>query len=105
MLLLTTEVLPENCVIEEMFPMVYSRATIEVSSKGLIRGYMERNKNETSEQLDSLASLAPSDANAIIGIKVTTTTHQFGNIVYLFNTFIGTPIRFRNKDVLERRKT
>lgn len=40
--------------------------------------------------------------NAIIGIKVTTTTHQFGKVVYLFNTFIGTPVRFRNKDASER---
>lgn len=95
MLLLTTEVLPENCVIEEMFHMVYTRGTIEVSSKGLVRGYLERNRNEAQELIDNLASLAPAEANAIIGIKVSTAVQRFTNYVLLFTTYIGTPVRYR----------
>lgn len=94
MLLLSTETLPENCAIKEMYSMVQITRAIEVSNKGLIRGFIERNRNEYQEALDQLASLAPPDSNAIIGIKATSSTQQFSNGTYLYLTYIGTPITY-----------
>lgn len=97
MLLLTTEALQENWVIEEVFDMVYARGNIEVSFKGLLRGFILRKRNEAQEILENLAKLAPPEANAIIGIKVSTATHKFKDGVHLFTTYIGTPIKYRVK--------
>lgn len=95
MLLLSTETLPENCSIKEMYPMVQLTRAIEVSSKGLIRGFLDRDRNEYQEALDQLASCAPPDANAIIGIKATSSTQQFKDGIYLYLTYIGTPITYQ----------
>ncbi len=97
MLLLTTESLPEPCKIIEMYSMVQITKTVEVSNKGMLRGYLERDKNEYQEALDLLASSAPSEANAIIGIQATSSTQQFSNGTYLYLTYIGTPITYKSE--------
>ncbi|WP_084455205.1 hypothetical protein [Comamonas composti] len=97
MLLLSTETLPENCVIKEMYSLVQVTRAIEVSDKGLIRGILERKRNEYQEALEQLTLCAPSDANAIIGVKVTSSTQNFSNGTYLYLTYIGTPILYQAK--------
>ena len=92
MLLLTTSSLPEGFVVKEVFTMVLVNKTIEVSSKGVLRGLFERNRNEYQEALDFLASQAPNEANAIIGIQVSTSTQQFSNGTFLYLTAVGTPV-------------
>lgn len=92
MLLLTTQSLPEGLVIKETFTMVLVNKAIEVSNKGIIRGLLERSRNEYQEALDFLATQAPQEANAIIGIQISTTTQQFPNGTFLYLTAIGTPI-------------
>lgn len=92
MLLLTTQSLPEGVFIEEAFNMVLINKAIEVSSKGVIRGLLERNRNEYQEAIDFLVNQAPSEANAIIGIQVSTSTQQFSNGTYLYLTAVGTPV-------------
>ncbi|WP_201772802.1 hypothetical protein [Endozoicomonas numazuensis] len=84
MLLSSTETLPEGCAIKEMYHMVQLTRTVEISNKDLLRKILERNKNEYKEALDALAKLAPSDANAIIGIKVSSSTQQFSNGTFLY---------------------
>ena len=95
-MLLTTDVLPPNYEIAEMFSMVQITKTIEVSSKGLIRGFLERNRNEYQEALDYLAECSPAEANAIIGIKATSSTQQFNNGTFMYLTYIGTPIIYKS---------
>nr|SHO06821.1 Putative uncharacterized protein [Moritella viscosa] len=60
-----------------------------------MRGLFEKNKNEYQEAMDLLARSAPSDANAIIGIKATSSTQQFSNGTFLYLTYIGTPITYQ----------
>lgn len=98
MLLLTTDTIPSNLEIIEMYSMVQFNKTIEISSKGLLRGIRERKRNEHQEALDSLVSLAPPNANAIIGIRVTSSAQSFNNGTFLYFTYIGTPIVYKGKN-------
>jgi len=92
MLLLTTSSLPDGLVVKEAFTMVLINKAIEVSNKGVLRGLLEKDRNEYQEALDFLASQAPQDANAIIGIQISTSTQQFSNGTFLYLTAVGTPI-------------
>ncbi|MDO6525424.1 hypothetical protein Q4519_06975 [Motilimonas sp. 1_MG-2023] len=89
--LFTTENLPENCVVKETFRMIQVTGTVEVSSKNIIRGILERKKNEYQEVIDSFIACAPSETNAILGVQISTTAQQFSNGTFLYITYIGTP--------------
>ena len=67
---------------------------IRVSAKGLIRGILERNRNEYQEAIDALTSRAPREANAIIGLQVSTSTQQFSDGTFLYLCLCGTPITY-----------
>lgn len=94
MLLLTTETLPQGLVVTEMYSMVQITKAIEVSNKGLLRGLLDRNRNEYQEAMDALAQSAPPEANAIIGIKATSAVQHFSNGTFLYLTYIGTPATY-----------
>ena len=94
MLLLTTPTLPEGLVVKQAFTMVLINKQIEVSSKGVIRGLIEKKRNEYQEAVDFLAAQAPTGANAIIGIQISTSTQQFTNGTFLYLTAVGTPIYY-----------
>lgn len=72
--------------------MLLASKTIEISHKGLVRGLIERNRNEYTEALAYFMSLAPKEANAIIGVQLSTSTQTFSNGTFLFMTFVGTPV-------------
>lgn len=90
-LILTTDVLPDGVVVKEVFSMIQLTGTVEVSSKGLIRGLLEKNKNEYQEIIDSFVRSAPTEANAIIGVQISTSAQSFNNGTFLYVTYIGTP--------------
>lgn len=92
MLLLTTQTLPEGCVVKQAYSMILVNKAIEISNKGLVRGVLERNRNEYDEAIDLFVSFAPSEANAIIGVQISTSTQHFSNGIYLYLTMVGTPI-------------
>ncbi len=92
MMLLTTRALPEGYVIKEVFSMLLMNKTIEISNKGIVRGLLERDRNEYNEALELLESQAPEGANAIIGIQISTTTQQFSDGTFLYLTLVGTPV-------------
>jgi regulator of nucleoside diphosphate kinase len=96
MLLITTDTLPKGVVMKEAFSMILTNKTIELSKKGLIRGVLERNRNEYDEALEFFVAQAPREANAIVGIQVSTSTQQFSNGVFLYMTMVGTPIIYEN---------
>ena len=92
MLLLTTQTLPEGMIVKEAFSMILANKAIEISNKGLIRGLLERNRNEYNEALDFFIGLAPQEANAIIGMQVSSSTQHFSNGTFLYLTMVGTPV-------------
>ncbi len=89
--LFTTENLPDGVIVKEVFGMVQVTGTVEVSKKGAIRGFLDRNKNEYQEIIDSFVSSAPSEANAILGVQISTSSQSFNNGTFLYITYIGTP--------------
>jgi|GEM_PF-1172904 len=92
MLLLTTHLLPKGYVIKEMYSMLLMNKTIQISEKGMVRGLLERDRNEYNEALEFLEKQAPEGANAIIGIQISTATQQFADGNYLYLTIAGTPV-------------
>jgi len=79
-------------VIEKSFSMVVSQRSIQISAKGLIQAFQDRNRNELQEAMDHLGSLAPSEANAILGIQVSSAAQHFSDGAFLYMTLIGTPV-------------
>lgn len=92
MLITTTNTVPANFEVKTMFDLVLITLSIEVSDKGLIRNLIEKKRNDYEEAIAQLIKLAPADANAIIGVQVSTATQQFSNGVFLALTLIGTPV-------------
>lgn len=95
MLILTTPTLPEGLNMEQAFSMILVNKTIEVSHKGAIRGLLERKRNEYDEAMEFFQSQAPTEANAIIGVQVSTSTQAFSNGTFLYMTIVGTPIIYQ----------
>ncbi|QEQ96277.1 hypothetical protein [Neptunomonas concharum] len=94
--LFTTENLPEGLIVKEVFGMIQVTGTVEVSNKGVIRGLLERKRNEYQEVIDSFVNSAPSEANAILGVQISTSSQQFSNGTFLYITYIGTPATIEN---------
>ncbi|HEY9189792.1 MAG TPA: heavy metal-binding domain-containing protein [Sulfurovum sp.] len=95
----TTETLPEHMKIRSMFSMIEITHKIQISQKGLIKGFLQRKRDEHQEALDKLIESAPAEANAIIGVKHSTATHTFPEGTFLFITYIGTPVVIEDKKV------
>ena len=89
--LFTTENLPKGCVVKETFGMIQVTGMVEVSNKGMIRGLLERKKNEYQDVIDSFVDSAPVEANAILGVQISTSSQQFSNGTFLYVTYMGTP--------------
>ncbi len=90
-LLFTTERIPDGFVVKKMFGLVQITGTVEVSKKGGTRGVLERDKNEYQDILNNFKASAPGEANAILGVQVSTAAQSFNNGTFLFVTYIGTP--------------
>jgi len=99
MIVTTTEILQENLKIKFMYSMIEITHKIQISQKGFIKGFLERNRNEHQEAYDKFIANAPSEANAIIGVKHSTTTHVFSEGTFLFITYIGTPVILEEKNI------
>lgn len=99
MTITTTETLPEHLKIKSMFSMIEITHKIQISQKGWIKGFLERKRDEHQEALDKLIENAPAEANAIISVKHSTTTHTFPQGTFLFITYIGTPVVLEEKNV------
>jgi uncharacterized protein YbjQ (UPF0145 family) len=91
-LLLTTDHIPGEREITMAYSMIEITYRIQISQKGVIKAFLERNRNEHQEALELLAKQAPADANAIVGIKVSSATQNFGSEAFLYLTYIGTPV-------------
>lgn len=94
MLLLTTDHIPGEHEITFAYSMIEITYRTQISQKGIIKAFLDRNRNEHQEALDLLARQAPANANAIVGIKVSSATQNFGNEAFLYLTYIGTPVTY-----------
>jgi len=83
----TTDNLPEGTIVKEVFGIIQVTGTIEVSKKGMIRGIIEGKRNEYQEVIDSFVNSAPAEANAILGVQISTSSQQFGNGTFLYATY------------------
>jgi regulator of nucleoside diphosphate kinase len=95
LLMVTTDALPIAHEIEHVWPAVSFTGRVEVSSKGVVRGLLERARNEQQEVYDGFAAAVPPQANAVLGLQVSTAIGGFGPTVLLFVTYTGTPVRYR----------
>jgi uncharacterized protein YbjQ (UPF0145 family) len=98
MITLTTDSVPENLRIVQDLGVFYSTYPIEVSDKGLIRGFLERSRNEHDEALNAFTRAAPAGTNLIYGMKVSTAAAVSGTRTMLIMTFLGTAARCEEKD-------
>lgn len=94
-LVVTTDTLPIAHEIERVFSAVSCIGRVEVSNKGLVRGLMERNRNEQQEVYDQFVATVPEQANAVVGLQISTAASEFGGSVFLLVTYVGTPVRYR----------
>lgn len=91
-LLLTSDNLPQGMVVAEVFNMIQFTGTVEISDRGVVVGMFERKRTEYQDIIDHFAQSAPSEANAITGVQVSTTTQSFADVTYMYVTYIGTPV-------------
>lgn len=95
LLVVTTDVLPIAHEIEQVWGAVSFSGRVELSSKGLVRGLLERGRNEHQEVYEGFAATVPQEANAVLGLQVSTAIGAFGPAVMMFVTYTGTPVRYR----------
>jgi len=89
--LLTTENLPENLMVLEVFGLLQYTGFVEISEKGMLRRLFDQGGHTHQDVLDEFVALAPEEANAIIGIKVSTATQFHNDRILLCVTYIGNP--------------
>lgn len=87
----STEQMPEGIKIKTLFPMILTVGKVQVSQKGLLKKILDKDKNEAQEIIDQLIDIAPTEANAIIGVKVSTSIAVYKEGTFLHITYIGTP--------------
>ena len=93
---LTTDSIPFDVTVKEVFSMMESTYPIEISKKGLFRSFItEANRNEHQEAFDAFVIAVRNScpqANFVIGAKVSTAVGSFSNGTFLCITYIGTPV-------------
>ncbi len=94
--LFTTDNLPEGIVVKEVFGMIQVTGSVEVSKKSMIRGLLDRKKNEYQDVIDAFVDSAPTETNAILGVQISTSSQSFSNGIFLYVTYIGTPAIIEN---------
>lgn len=98
MLLVTTDTLPEFLQIKNIYPMVEVIKTTLASEKSFIDKIFSKDRDAHTEAMEALEKSCPNGANAIIGIKVATTSQVFRNGTFHYTTYIGTPVYFEKKE-------
>ncbi len=83
--------LPEGMEVKTIYPMIQYTGQVEISQKGLLKQIIEKNRNEYQEIMDGFVGTAPAEANAIIGVQVSTTSESFKDGSFLYVTYIGSP--------------
>ena len=96
MKIVTTETVP-GYEIKDVVDTIYLTSTVEVSNKGLIRSFLERDRNETQEIMNQFVQSVPNGVNAIVGFRINTTSQAFSNKVLMYYTLYGTAVVIEKK--------
>jgi|SRR5690554_2405192 len=101
MLVVTTENPPPGYRIADVFSMIELTYPIEISRKPVFRGFFERNRNEHDEALGLLVKAGQEatsgEANALIGVRVSTAAAAFSNGSFLYLTYLATPVKLEQQ--------
>jgi regulator of nucleoside diphosphate kinase len=92
---LTTDSIPFDVTVKDVFAMIESTYPVEISKKGFLRSITEANKNDHQLAYDSFVAGVRNtypQANFVIGTKVSTAVGSFNNGTFLYITYIGTPV-------------
>lgn len=87
----TVEVLPEGMIIKELFSMVENTYMVDLSKKGILQKALSYEVESAAVALETFIESVDKKANAIIGIRTSTTTASFKNGTFLYITYSGTP--------------
>lgn len=91
MLLLTTDVLPEDFTVTKLFGLVEVTTPIELTEKNFLRRMTEGEINGHQLAVDNLTKQAKdTGGNLVYGIKTSTAIGTFNNGSFLYLTYIGT---------------
>ena len=90
-ILFSTDQMPVGMEVKKIFSMIQVGGAVKISEKGIIEAVFGKKKNEYQEILDRLVSYAPNEANAIIGVQISTAAQGFNHGSFLYVTYIGTP--------------
>lgn len=90
-ILTTTDRFPTGMEIKAVYGMIQVTGSIEISKKGVIRQLKDRKRDYYQELLDQFAAAAHEEANAIIGVQLSTAVAAFNNGTFLMMTYTGTP--------------
>jgi hypothetical protein len=87
----TTNQIPMPHIIEKFWRIVQYTATVEISNQGIIP-----KRYEEQESIDNFLNsiFIPEEANAVIGVKISTSAQDFTNRKFLYITYIGTPVKY-----------
>lgn len=92
--LLTVESAPAGYEVRELFTLIQFTKRLRVTEAGASAA-------ECQEALDVLSAAAPEHANAVLGVRLTSTAVVVGGEVYLYLTYLGTPARIVEKDAAD----
>lgn len=99
-LVITTPELPAElgATIEYVYSMVTTTTPVQISQKPLLQAIFGTKTSSWQQAWDNFVGSAPNDANAIIGVSVSTAVGSFGNGTFLYVTMAGTPIRYTTNE-------
>ncbi|CAG9169675.1 hypothetical protein [Cupriavidus pinatubonensis] len=92
--LLTVEAAPAGYEVREVFTLIQFTKRLRVTEASASAA-------ECQDALDVLSAAAPDGANAVLGVRLTSTAVSVDGEIYLFLTYLGTPARIVEKDAAD----
>jgi hypothetical protein len=89
-IIITADSIPANLKVTQTFGAFQSTQTIQISAKGLVRGFLERDRNEHQEAFDGFVRSAPAGTNLIYGVRLSSSVAQFSDGMLLLLTYMAT---------------
>lgn len=94
MLITTTSTLPDGYRIEELFSACVVCHSVRISKEHFIKEWLQKEeRNDINDAISDLVAKAPSGANAMLSVQVSTTSQQFKNGTFIYLTLMGTPAK------------
>lgn len=95
MLLLTTNTIPNDIEIEEIFGLVQTTTQIKIGGKLSLFSGLEKKATNQDAINDLEAAIRECGCNAAIGVSITTSIGSFDNGSFLYISYLATAIRVK----------